>query len=64
MKTCKDCGTILDAFGICPNASPSLAATSVSPVYCGARQEHPAGCICENCRNRRYNTFRIIERAA
>jgi len=32
---CKDCGLLLDSFGICPNASPEDARTLRAPVFCG-----------------------------
>jgi len=32
---CRDCGLMLDAFGICPQAEPELARQTCSPIYCG-----------------------------
>jgi hypothetical protein len=34
---CKDCGLLLDSFGICPNATPEDARTLRAPVFCGRR---------------------------
>ena len=36
-STCKDCNSLLDAFGICPNADPKDAAIMTAPVNCGRR---------------------------
>jgi hypothetical protein len=32
---CRDCGLMLDAFGICPQAEPEWARQTCSPIYCG-----------------------------
>jgi hypothetical protein len=32
---CRDCGEVLDHFGICPFADFELVKLSRSPVYCG-----------------------------
>lgn len=37
VSTCKDCGSRLDAFGMCPNTSPQDAAIMAAPVFCGKR---------------------------
>ncbi len=34
---CKDCGLILDSFGICPQASPQQVRSGRAPVFCGRR---------------------------
>jgi hypothetical protein len=34
---CKDCGLLLDSFGICPNANPDDARATRAPVFCGRR---------------------------
>lgn len=34
-EICADCGTQLDVFGICPNATPADAAIMTKPVNCG-----------------------------
>jgi hypothetical protein len=36
---CRDCGLMLDAFGICPQAEPELARQTCSPIYCGKSLE-------------------------
>ena len=36
---CRDCGLMLDAFGICPQAEPELATQTCSPIYCGKSLE-------------------------
>ena len=34
-RTCPDCGELLDALGICPQADPRQVARQTSPVHCG-----------------------------
>lgn len=34
---CADCGALLDAFGICPQAEPKDAKRMSAPVNCGKR---------------------------
>jgi len=36
---CRDCGLMLDAFGICPQAEPELARQNRSPIFCGKSLE-------------------------
>lgn len=38
LATCADCGMILDAFGICPQAAPKQVTRQTSPVHCGKTQ--------------------------
>ena len=49
---CTHCGLQLDAFGICPNASPKDAANQKSPVNC-REQSHPDECQCDRCKRTR-----------
>lgn len=32
---CKDCGLLMDRFGVCPQADPVVAAHRLAPVFCG-----------------------------
>ena len=36
---CRDCGLMLDVFGICPQAEPEMARQTCSPIYCGKSLE-------------------------
>ena len=36
---CRDCGLMLDVFGICPQAEPERARQARSPIFCGKSLE-------------------------
>lgn len=56
LPVCPNCGSILDAWECCPHTKPEDAAIGLKTC----NPQHPEGCLCGACVDRRDETNRIL----